>query len=236
MAAPVVNSYNEWDPLEEVIVGVSEGSCELPWDVALESVMPSEAIDELKKYFKRVGGRLKNPKQNEPAIRELDEFVRVLEGEGVTVRRPDRMNLAAAYATPDWSSPSGNAQIDPRDVLIVIGNEIIEAPMAWRSRYFEYRAYRTLLNEYFRAGAKWTAVPKPLMGDDLYDKNWKRGAYSYVTEVTTASDGSYQFKAMQAGYYLLWATAAQANWVGNQLSYVPANSASVMLDIQIVKN
>ena len=68
------------------------------------------------------------------------------------------------------------------------------------------------------------------------DKIDGSGAYSYVTEVTTASDGSYQFKAMQAGYYLLWATAAQANWVGNQLSYVPANSASVMLDIQIVKN
>ncbi len=180
-ATNLVSSFNEWDPLEEVIVGVSEGSCELPWDLALESVMPSEAVDDMRKYFTKVGGRLKNPKQNEPAIRELDELVRVLEAEGVTVRRPERLNLAAPYSTPDWTSPSGNAQIDPRDVLIVIGNEIIEAPMAWRSRYFEFRAYRKLLNEYFQKGAKWTAVPKPLMTDELYDKTWKRGVQSYVT-------------------------------------------------------
>ena len=58
----------------------------------------------------------------------------------------------------------------PRDILIVVGDEIIEAPMAWRSRFFEYRAYRPLLKEYFQRGAKWTTAPKPLMSDDLYDQ------------------------------------------------------------------
>lgn len=56
-----------------------------------------------------------------------------------------------------------------RDILIVIGNEIIEAPMAWRSRFFEYRAYRPLIKEYFKKGAKWTTAPKPQMADQLYD-------------------------------------------------------------------
>ena len=56
----------------------------------------------------------------------------------------------------------------PRDVLIVVGNEIIEAPMAWRSRFFEYRPFRKLIKEYFHAGAKWTAAPKPQMSDELY--------------------------------------------------------------------
>ena len=58
----------------------------------------------------------------------------------------------------------------PRDILMVVGDEIIEAPMAWRSRFFEYRAYRSLLKEYFKQGAKWTTAPKPLMSDDLYDQ------------------------------------------------------------------
>ena len=53
---------------------------------------------------------------------------------------------------------------------MVVGDEIIEAPMAWRSRFFEYRAYRPLLKEYFKRGAKWTTAPKPLMSDDLYDQ------------------------------------------------------------------
>jgi glycine amidinotransferase len=42
----------------------------------------------------------------------------------------------------------------PRDILIVVGNEIIEAPMAWRSRFFEYRAFRSLIKGYFHEGAK----------------------------------------------------------------------------------
>lgn len=58
----------------------------------------------------------------------------------------------------------------PRDILLVVGNEIIEAPMAWRSRFFEYRAYRPLIKEYFRKGAKWTTAPKPTMADELYDQ------------------------------------------------------------------
>lgn len=53
---------------------------------------------------------------------------------------------------------------------MVVGNEIIEAPMAWRSRFFEYRAYRSLIKDYFHRGAKWTTAPKPTMADELYDK------------------------------------------------------------------
>eukprot|EP00112_Aurelia_sp_Birch-Aquarium-sp1_P014031 Seg3.25 transcript_id=Seg3.25/GoldUCD/mRNA.D3Y31 product="Glycine amidinotransferase mitochondrial" protein_id=Seg3.25/GoldUCD/D3Y31 len=41
--------------------------------------------------------------------------------------------------------------------------------MAWRARFFEYRAYRKLMKEYFHAGAKWTTAPKPTMADELYD-------------------------------------------------------------------
>ncbi len=59
-----------------------------------------------------------------------------------------------------------------RDNLLVVGNEIIEAPMSWRSRYFEYRSYRNLIKEYFSQGAKWTTAPKPLMSDELYDQTF----------------------------------------------------------------
>ena len=37
----------------------------------------------------------------------------------------------------------------PRDVLLTVGNEIVEATMSIRARFFEYRNYRSLLNEYF---------------------------------------------------------------------------------------
>lgn len=49
----------------------------------------------------------------------------------------------------------------PRDFLLIVGDEIIEATMTWRSRYFEYLAYRPLALNYWRQGAKWTIGPKP---------------------------------------------------------------------------
>ena len=58
----------------------------------------------------------------------------------------------------------------PRDIILVVGDEVIECPMAWRSRFFEYRAYRSLMKEYFRGGARWTTAPKPQMSDELYDQ------------------------------------------------------------------
>jgi len=56
----------------------------------------------------------------------------------------------------------------PRDGLMVVGDEILECAMAWRSRLFEFYAYKKLFTEYFRQGAQWTAAPRPAMGDDLY--------------------------------------------------------------------
>lgn len=46
--------------------------------------------------------------------------------------------------------------------------------MSWRSRFFEYRAYRALLNEYFERDPNfiWTAAPKPTMNGSLYHSNF----------------------------------------------------------------
>lgn len=49
---------------------------------------------------------------------------------------------------------------------------MIESPMAWRTRFFEYRSYRPLLKEYFSRGAQWVCAPKPLMSDQLYERDY----------------------------------------------------------------
>jgi len=63
---------------------------------------------------------------------------------------------------------NGEYNYCPRDVLLPIGNTIIEAPMALRSRYFEPFAYRKHLLEYFESGANWISAPKPRLLDDAY--------------------------------------------------------------------
>jgi len=97
------------------------------------------------------------------ATRQLDNFVRVLQNEGVTVRRPDEVDHAVPVKSPDWEVPMCNSATCPRDSLIVFGNEIIEAPMSVRARFFEYRSFRTLVQNYWKQGAIWTAAPKPIL-------------------------------------------------------------------------
>jgi len=178
----VVCSHNEWDPLEEVIVGIVEGSVIAPWEPGFAAGVPQEQLAEIRKYHEQVGGAPFNPKQMSLARLEVEEFVRVLEAEGVTVRRPDLIDHAQPHSTPDFTSPGGFGQFNPRDVITVIGDELIESPMSWRCRYFESRAYRSLMRDYFASGARWTQAPRPLMRDELYRVEHKRGpGWEWVT-------------------------------------------------------
>ena len=160
-------SHNEWDPLEEVILGHAKGACIPPHDVLVQACVPERWWDLCKQY----GGKPFPDKIAEKADEELNELCSILQHEGVTVRRPDPIDCSMVYSTPDFTSHGSFAAM-PRDLLIVIGNEIIEAPMASRCRFFEYRAYRSLVKEYFRQGAKWTTAPKPQMSDELYDLDY----------------------------------------------------------------
>ena len=161
--SPVL-SYNEWDPLEEVILGVADGAAVPPWHPILSVTMPESQLE----FFRASGGRSFPSTVIDHARRDLDGLAALLEREGVTVRFPDRIDYTRPFATPDWESPSGLYAAMPRDLLLVVGDEIIEAPMAWRCRYFEINAYRALISEYFRAGARWTAAPKPTLRDEQY--------------------------------------------------------------------
>lgn len=162
-----VSSHNEWDLLEEVIVGVVEGATFPPFHIALEAPLPQDQHQ----HFRDNAGRPFPFEYVESAKKELDELVHILEGEGVKVRRPVPSNQLQPYGAPGWTS-TGLYDAMPRDVLLVIGSEIIECPMAWRSRYFGASAYKPLLKEYFQQGAKWSAAPKPELKDELYDYNW----------------------------------------------------------------
>ena len=115
--------------------------------------------DEQASFFQQHGGRPFPPERVEAARRDLEEFVHILQAEGVIVKRPEPTCYGRPYATPDWRSSGGLYSAMPRDIMLVIGDELIEAPLAWRSRYFEIHAFRPLLKDYFRRGARWTGSP-----------------------------------------------------------------------------
>ncbi|WP_437661162.1 inosamine-phosphate amidinotransferase 1 [Sorangium sp. So ce1182] len=159
-----VNVHNEWDPLEEVIVGIADGARVPSPDrglFALDYCEHHESPAEIPSgpYAPRV---------IEEAKEDLDDFVTALQRHGVTVRRPSMTDHAQRFGSPSWTT-DGEYNYCPRDVLLAIGDMIIEAPMALRSRYFEPFAYRRLLQEYFDSGAQWISAPKPQLLDHTYN-------------------------------------------------------------------
>lgn len=160
-------SCNEWDPLEEIIVGSVEGAIVPIWNPALESTTPGHA----KWFFDKYGGQPFPDQMIEKATVELDGLVKVLEDLNVKVHRPTKTDYSATVTTPWWSS-QGLYSAMPRDVLMVIGDTIIEAPMAWRSRYFEVYAFREVLHKLFNEGGKWLAAPKCSMDDRFYNADY----------------------------------------------------------------
>lgn len=161
---PVVNSHNEWDPLEEVVVGIADGAHVPAWSPMIAATTPEDQCG----FFQQLGGRPFPAEVVDAAKRDLDALAERLHREGVVVRVPVADEYSRPFTTPDWESGSGLYAAMPRDVLLVVGDEIIEAPMAWRCRYFEVHAFRPLLTEYFRAGARWTAAPRPTLRDEQF--------------------------------------------------------------------
>ena len=163
-----VNSHNEWDPLEEIIVGRLEGSVIPSAHPVVTCNVPGAAA-----RAQAITAGFRYPKiMIEPAQRELDGFIALLQSLGITVRRPEPVNHKHKFSTPDWSS-RGFCNSCPRDSFLVIGDEIIETPMAWPCRYFETHSYRPVLKDYFARGARWTAAPRPQLTDELFDPDFK---------------------------------------------------------------
>jgi len=162
-----VRAHNEWDPLEEVIVGRLEGATIPERHVVVARTIPWA----LSQVMRIVGGMRYPGFLVDPAQEELDGFIKLLEGCGITVRRPDVLDGRTRIHTPLWSS-RGFMTACPRDGYLVVGEEIIETPMAWRCRHREGEAYRRLFEEYRQGGAQLTIAPRPTLPDALYDAHY----------------------------------------------------------------
>ena len=168
-AKTVVNSWNEWDPLKHIIVGRADGTMVQAPEYAIQRDWPEHGFP-LGKY-----GQLPDEmiaKGNE----QLDNFVKILEDRGVQVDRPEPMDFSQEIQTPDWKQNSQFGCMPPRDVLLTIGNVIIESPMCYRSRWFEFIAYRPFLQRYFKEDPnfRWESAPKPRLTEKSYNTNfWK---------------------------------------------------------------
>ena len=159
----VVSSWNEWDPLKHVIVGRADGCCIPAPEPALDAKVPEDS-DMRGQY----GPRPQETIDRANAL--LDDFAAMLEKRGIIVDRPTPLDFNQPTATPDWKTETMFGCMPPRDVLLTVGKEILEATMSYRCRWFEYLCYRPLLQRYYNEdpGMRHEAAPKPRLTDEDY--------------------------------------------------------------------
>jgi glycine amidinotransferase len=175
--AKIVNSWNEWDPLKRVIVGRTDigGLLPHPEPGAVIGPIIGLGFDEWGPFPQEVV---------EDATVEIETFVKVLQGRGIQVDRPAEIDLTQTVCTPDWQHEGFFTLMPPRDILMPVGAEILEATMSQRSRWFEFIAYRPILETYFREDPEfnWEAAPKPRLTDKSYEPAFWENYHNVWTE------------------------------------------------------
>ncbi|MEM7774371.1 MAG: inosamine-phosphate amidinotransferase 1 [Pseudomonadota bacterium] len=155
-------SWNEWDELEEVIVG-NPLKARFPYPDRSTQVAeyPDRSLDDIPT------GPF--PQQIiEEADEDLHTFCEALTKLGVAVKRPETWPHEKKFSTVHWET-EGYYNYCPRDLMLVMGDQIIETPCVIRGRSQETYSYRKLLMEYMKDGARWWSAPKPMLLDSLFD-------------------------------------------------------------------
>ncbi|MFF4035399.1 glycine amidinotransferase [Streptomyces sviceus] len=187
-----LNSFDEWSPLREAVVGSAENyvshTRELSFDLFFHDNIAQDNASRSEWYYPRLSSRADRPvdtgdgrvpiKQRyvDELNEDLEGIAEALKSLSVTVHRPT--NVAAATTevrTPAWSA-SVVPPLNVRDNTLIVGDEIIETPPMIRSRYFETHLLKPIFQEYFRQGARWTVMPRPLMTDASFDLSYVRAS------------------------------------------------------------
>jgi glycine amidinotransferase len=187
-----LNSFDEWSPLREVVVGSAENYVsherELSFDLFFHDNIAQDNSARSEWYYPRLSARregtsgpsgarvLIKKRYVEELNEDLEGIAAALRSLSVQVLRP--LDLAAG--TGDVRTPAWSASVVPplnvRDNTLILGDEIIETPPMIRSRYFETQFLKPVFQHYFRQGARWTVMPRPMMTDASFDLSYARSS------------------------------------------------------------
>ncbi|MBP2471922.1 glycine amidinotransferase [Crossiella equi] len=178
--ASPVSTHNEWDPLEEVIVGT-------PYHLDYHNDRSFRIFFHTNRATIQTSGDMKKVKPSnqmkEECLEDIEELTGILHDFDVVVRRPELSEQVPVIQSPYWRAPMGHALMS-RDIFLVIGDEIIETSPMMRARYFESELYKELFTEYFNQGARWTVAPRSRLLDHNFDTEFlsRRGFGEASTE------------------------------------------------------
>lgn len=174
----MIDSRNEWDPLEAIVVG---SATRANWPMT-DPVFAEEARNSLWTETPAPSGAVPQDIVDQ-ANRELDVMCETLVRYGATVYRPQYMDFVAAKGMYNYC---------PRDRLLVAGDVIVDCNMMYPCRNQEIENYRTILGRAGRVitmprdqGMTMDAANVCKLGDTwlfLESASGNRAAYEWLCE------------------------------------------------------
>ena len=140
-----VNSYTDFQPLEELILGRCYSSDFFRNKIKNEKTcsMMMKIADEMEEDYNKI--------------------VETLENENIIVRRPRVMYEENFWEYPDYNNATikdmPKPPISPRDYYITIGNTIYDLAPIPTAQHFDVINYYDLFMEYYQKGANWVSHP-----------------------------------------------------------------------------
>lgn len=156
-----IQSNNGWDPLKEVIVGDASNAIIPSFESSMKNFMYANLSED---KIRSITGPY-DKQVIEETNEDLELLCRVLESMDIEVHRPKKVNHKRRSMSPHWIA-QGWCNYCPRDIFLVLNDNIIETPNVMRSRYFEMHAYRHILNQ---CKGKWFSAPRPQLLDESFN-------------------------------------------------------------------
>ena len=169
-----INSNNEWDNLQEVVLGNMDSY--FP-GLEFKKDFQQKNFDKAKKIAKSAYPKWYTDEVNE----DLDNFKNILEKNSIKVLRPEKFNVDEIFHTPYWNA-IGSDSYNVRDLHIVVGNKVISAPSPAKFRYFEPFYLQKILYNYFKEGFEWINSPKIKLNYNYLIPYYKKGKKKTTTE------------------------------------------------------
>ena len=130
-----------------------------------ESVMVADSLTEI--FNEDIGRTISRKETSLVDSTTPQNDPRILNKKSVQVCRPDEDSKDIRFdhrlATPHFQSQYQVGLACPRDILMTLGDTVVEAPTCVQTRYFESQYYKPLLYSLWKqdSNMKWLQPPKP---------------------------------------------------------------------------
>ena len=202
---PSLNSANEWGKLKEIIVGKIPNTYLIP--TTKKTPFTKSDIDLIKKCSREVF-----PKKmiSESQI-EIENLCHIIKKFGAKVLRPSQDHVGKIFSTPYYHS-IGEIVYNARDLVLIVGNKIIECPSQEKYRLFETYGYQKIFHKYFKNGAEWISAPRPKINKtNLINKKKGKKIFQKLLENEISFEAA---NILKLGKDLLYLVSRSGNRLG----------------------